>query len=75
MIPQVVAGWLPTEVLSQPKYVIFEEWLEPVAQLVEHRPFKALVLGSSPSGLTIPFPSQPLSGRLGRSGQNGIEVA
>ena len=28
-------------------------WWEPVAQLVEHRPFKALVLGSSPSGLTI----------------------
>jgi hypothetical protein len=26
--------------------------IEPVAQLVEHRPFKALVLGSSPSGLT-----------------------
>ena len=25
-----------------------------VAQLVEHRPFKALVLGSSPSELTIP---------------------
>ena len=29
------------------------EWLESVAQLVEHRPFKALVLGSSPSALTI----------------------
>ena len=28
---------------------------ELVAQLVEHRPFKALVLGSSPSELTIPF--------------------
>ncbi len=28
---------------------------ERVAQLVEHRPFKALVLGSSPSALTI-FP-------------------
>ena len=30
-------------------------WLrdESVAQLVEHRPFKALVLGSSPSALTI----------------------
>jgi hypothetical protein len=27
---------------------------EPVAQLVEQRPFKAWVLGSSPSGLTIP---------------------
>jgi hypothetical protein len=26
---------------------------ERVAQLVEHRPFKALVLGSSPSPLTI----------------------
>src|ERR1039458_8312930 len=26
---------------------------ESVAQLVEHRPFKALVLGSSPSALTI----------------------
>src|ERR1700734_526426 len=26
---------------------------EPVAQLVEQRPFKAWVLGSSPSGLTI----------------------
>ena len=30
-----------------------KEWLESVAQLVEHRPFKALVLGSSPSALTI----------------------
>ena len=28
---------------------------EPVAQLVEQRPFKAWVLGSSPSGLTIYF--------------------
>ena len=27
--------------------------VESVAQLVEHRPFKALVLGSSPSALTI----------------------
>jgi hypothetical protein len=26
--------------------------VESVAQLVEHRPFKALVLGSSPSALT-----------------------
>ena len=34
--------------------VVFSKWNEPVAQLVEHRPFKALVLGSSPSGLTIP---------------------
>ncbi len=30
-----------------------KEWSESVAQLVEHRPFKALVLGSSPSALTI----------------------
>ena len=29
---------------------------ERVAQLVEHRPFKALVLGSSPSPLTTTFP-------------------
>ena len=28
-------------------------WFESVAQLVEHRPFKALVLGSSPSALTM----------------------
>ncbi len=34
-------------------------WFESVAQLVEHRPFKALVLGSSPSALTIqPNPIQ-----------------
>jgi hypothetical protein len=31
----------------------FVMWFESVAQLVEHRPFKALVLGSSPSALTI----------------------
>ncbi len=31
-----------------------KEWCESVAQLVEHRPFKALVLGSNPSALTIP---------------------
>jgi hypothetical protein len=30
-----------------------KEWCESVAQLVEHRPFKALVLGSNPSALTI----------------------
>jgi hypothetical protein len=30
-------------------------WFESVAQLVEHRPFKALVLGSSPSALTISY--------------------
>ena len=30
---------------------------EPVAQLVEQRPFKAWVLGSSPSGLTIVIPN------------------
>jgi hypothetical protein len=30
-------------------------WSESVAQLVEHRPFKALVLGSSPSALTINY--------------------
>src|SRR5215472_6888546 len=33
-------------------------WCESVAQLVEHRPFKALVLGSNPSALTIPFQDQ-----------------
>ena len=36
-----------------PQYANLKEWLESVAQLVEHRPFKALVLGSSPSALTI----------------------
>ncbi len=30
---------------------------ERVAQLVEHRPFKALVLGSSPSPLTTTLPN------------------
>lgn len=30
--------------------------VESVAQLVEHRPFKALVLGSSPSALTTSHP-------------------
>ncbi len=46
--------WAPAR-----RYGIFgvEDWSEPVAQLVEHRPFKALVLGSSPSGLTIYFQS------------------
>ena len=38
-------------------YATFGVWFESVAQLVEHRPFKALVLGSSPSALTIPNPS------------------
>jgi hypothetical protein len=33
---------------------------ELVAQLVEQRPFKAWVLGSSPSGLTTPFGRFPL---------------
>jgi hypothetical protein len=44
----------PRPAQPQPLCDIFKEWFEPVAQLVEHRPFKALVLGSSPSGLTIP---------------------
>jgi hypothetical protein len=35
-------------------------WFESVAQLVEHRPFKALVLGSSPSALTINYYNQHL---------------
>ena len=35
-----------------------EVWFESVAQLVEHRPFKALVLGSSPSALTIKIPTK-----------------
>ena len=35
------------------QYATLEVWFESVAQLVEHRPFKALVLGSSPSALTI----------------------
>ena len=34
-------------------YATLGVWFESVAQLVEHRPFKALVLGSSPSALTI----------------------
>ena len=34
-------------------YATLGMWFESVAQLVEHRPFKALVLGSSPSALTI----------------------
>jgi hypothetical protein len=39
----------------------FERVSETLAQLVEHRPFKALVLGSSPRGLTNPL--QPLEPR------------
>jgi hypothetical protein len=35
-------------------------WFESVAQLVEHRPFKALVPGSSPGALTIINNLQPL---------------
>jgi hypothetical protein len=38
-------------------YATFGVWSESVAQLVEHRPFKALVLGSSPSALTISLPN------------------
>ncbi len=37
------------------RYATVGVWFESVAQLVEHRPFKALVLGSSPSALTIRF--------------------
>jgi hypothetical protein len=41
------------------RYATVGVWFESVAQLVEHRPFKALVLGSSPSALTIhPIPSR-----------------
>jgi hypothetical protein len=38
------------------RYATFRCGFESVAQLVEHRPFKALVLGSSPSALTIKHP-------------------
>lgn len=44
--------WLGEEIPS-PKCANLVVWFESVAQLVEHRPFKALVLGSSPSALTI----------------------
>ena len=37
------------------RYANLDVWFESVAQLVEHRPFKALVLGSSPSALTNYF--------------------
>jgi hypothetical protein len=39
--------------IGMPKCANLVVWFESVAQLVEHRPFKALVLGSSPSALTI----------------------
>ena len=47
--------WLEAQI-HLPKCATLVVWLESVAQLVEHRPFKALVLGSSPSALTITIP-------------------
>jgi hypothetical protein len=44
------AAWRPIQSAECANLVV---WFESVAQLVEHRPFKALVLGSSPSALTI----------------------
>ena len=44
---------MPTGDFLAARYATVEVWFESVAQLVEHRPFKALVLGSSPSALTI----------------------
>jgi hypothetical protein len=44
----------PSHEKDEQNVLFLELWNEPVAQSVEHRPFKALVLGSSPSGLTIP---------------------
>ena len=44
------------DALKRSYYANFGMWFESVAQLVEHRPFKALVLGSSPSALTIKHP-------------------
>ena len=38
------------------RYATVGVWFESVAQLVEHRPFKALVVGSSPTALTIKHP-------------------
>ena len=46
------ASWLQRR-SEGPQYATLGVWFESVAQLVEHRPFKALVLGSSPSALTI----------------------
>jgi hypothetical protein len=45
-------GWVRKSVFHA-RCATVKEWSESVAQLVEHRPFKALVLGSSPSALTI----------------------
>ncbi len=45
-----------SESFAPSQYATLEVWFESVAQLVEHRPFKALVLGSSPSALTIKHP-------------------
>lgn len=48
-------------------------WFESVAQLVEHRPFKALVLGSSPSALTIFFlQTLPVVSQTGLSGRSSL---
>ena len=46
----VAAAWRRNPPVECANLVV---WFESVAQLVEHRPFKALVLGSSPSALTI----------------------
>ena len=47
-----IADWLKVGPYAS-RYATFRCGFESVAQLVEHRPFKALVLGSSPSALTI----------------------
>jgi hypothetical protein len=58
--PTARAAAAPSRLAQPPKNPLkcanLEVWFESVAQLVEHRPFKALVLGSSPSALTISTP-------------------
>ncbi len=51
ILREVAHAWRAS--IPSPECANLVVWFESVAQLVEHRPFKALVLGSSPSALTI----------------------
>ena len=48
-----MALYLQVETSRRPASMVFCESVEPVAQLVEHRTFNAVVAGSSPARLTI----------------------
>jgi hypothetical protein len=67
----VASGGLARTFVDLPRYSRYEVWVytasEPLAQAVEHLPFKQRVAGSNPARLTIASPSSSLAQDTGLS--------